>query len=262
MHPLLNIAIRAARNAGNIITRNLDRVDTVTITKKGFNDFVTEIDRQAEHAIIDAIHHVYPDHAILAEESGVQGKNDHVWIIDPLDGTTNYLHGFPVFSVSIALKIRDRLECGVVYDPLRQELFTATRGQGAQLNDRRIRVSQCKSLKDALVGTGFPFREFDNLDPYLAIFRELITKTAGIRRAGSAAIDLAYVACGRLDAFWEFDLREWDIAAGALLIQESGGFVSDLKGGNDYLKEGDIVTGGEKMFNALSTILHSHLPPG
>lgn len=255
MHPLLNIAIRAAREAGKVIVRDIDRVDTLDVSVKGRNDFVSEVDRRAEHAIIATIRRSYPDHAVLGEESGADGESDHVWVIDPLDGTTNYLHGFPVFCVSIAIKYRGKIEHGVVYDPLRNELFTASRGRGAQLNDRRIRVSRRPGLEGALLGTGFPYRDLNQLDEYLAVFRELITHTAGIRRAGSAALDLAYVAAGRMDGFWEYGLKEWDIAAGTLLIQEAGGTVTDFQGGETYLATGDIVGGGLRVHGAILEVV-------
>ncbi|MGD8378545.1 MAG: inositol monophosphatase family protein [Gammaproteobacteria bacterium] len=254
MQPLLNIAVRAARRAGDIIIRQMDRLDTVQVKAKRRNDFVSEVDQQAEEAIIDTIRRTHPDHAFLAEESGGQGNSDFVWIIDPLDGTTNYLHGFPAFCVSIALKIRDRVEHGVIYDPLRQELFTASRGEGAQLDGRRIRVAGLRGLEGALIGTGFPFREFADLDAYLNMFRTIVQETAGVRRAGSAALDLAYVAAGRLDGFWELGLRPWDMAAGALMIREAGGMVGDLRGG-DFLQTGDILAGNPKVFTALHKAL-------
>ncbi len=257
MHPIVNIAVKAARRAGSIIVRHVGRVNASDISVKGYNDYVTEVDRQAESAIVETIRHAYPGHGILAEESGAHGTGDHVWVIDPLDGTTNFMHGFPVFSVSIGVKYRDRMEHGVVYDPLRQELFTATRGEGAQLNDRRIRVSRSKGLNQALLGTGFPFREMERLDNYLAVFRELLKSTAGIRRAGSAALDLAYVASGRLDGFWEFGLKEWDMAAGALLILEAGGFVADCDGSDRYLESGNIVAGTEKVKAGIDAVLRS-----
>ena len=258
VHPLLNIAIRAAREAGRVIVRDIDRVDTLDVSVKGRNDFVSEVDRRAEHAIISTIRRSYPDHAVLGEESGADGESDHVWVIDPLDGTTNYLHGFPVFCVSIAIKYRGKIEHGVVYDPLRNELFTATRGRGAQLNDRRIRVSRRPGLEGALLGTGFPYRDLSQLDEYLAVFRELITRTAGIRRPGSAALDLAYVAAGRMDGFWECGLKEWDVAAGTLLIQEAGGTVTDFQGGETYLATGDIVGGGLRVHGAILDVVRRH----
>ncbi len=262
MQAMLNIAVRAARRAGDIIVRQFDRVDTLKVDTKSPNEFVSEVDRQAEAAIIDIIARAYPGHAFMAEESGETGDGDFVWIIDPLDGTTNYLHGFPVFSVSIALQVKGRLEVGVVYDPMRQELFTALRGSGATLNDRKIRVSRRNRLEGALLGTGFPYRDLEHLDRYLAIFRELMQKTAGIRRPGSAALDLASVACGRLDGFWEYGLKPWDLAAGALLIQEAGGFVGSMDGRGDPLDTGDIVAGGERVYNALRGVIDDHTGSG
>ncbi len=255
MHTQMNIAIRAARAAGNAIIRQIDHVQDLPVNIKGRNDFVTEVDQQAENIIIETIHGAYPNHAILAEESGAQGKDDYQWIIDPLDGTTNYLHGFPQYAVSIALKHKDKLEQAVVYDPLKQELFTTSRGQGAYLNDRRIRVSNQKHLEGALLGTGFPFKDQERLEEYLNTFRALFPMTAGIRRAGAASLDLAYVACGRMDGFWEFALKPWDIAAGALLIEEAGGMVCDMSGGDAYLKNGDILTGNPSILEEMRNIL-------
>lgn len=259
MQPTLTIAIRAARAAGRILLRYLDRVDQLPIQSKSQNDFVSEVDRAAEDAIIHELRSKYPDHAILAEESGSQGRSDLQWVIDPLDGTTNYLHGFPQFSISIALRHRGRLECGLVYDPLREEMFTAERGGGAQLNDRRIRVANRSGLEGALIGTGFPYRDQRQLDTYLAMFRTLITNTAGLRRPGSAALDLAYAACGRTDGFWELGLKEWDMAAGALLITEGGGTVTDLAGSDRYFQTGNIVGGNLKLHRALLMALQPHL---
>ena len=248
MNPTLNIAVRAARSAGNVIIRNLGKLDTLAIHTKDRNDFVTEVDLQAEQEIIYILRKAFPGHGILAEESGVQEGNDYQWIIDPLDGTTNFLHGFPQFAVSIAMRHKGRMEHGVIYDPLRQELFTATRGGGAMLNDQRIRVTKRKTLEGSLLGTGFPFKSQQHLDAYLDMFRALFPQTAGIRRAGSAALDLAYVASGRLDGFWEIGLSIWDMAAGVLLIQEAGGLSSDFTGGNDHLESGNIVAGNPKLF--------------
>ncbi len=259
MHPMLNIAVRAARQAGNVILRSVDRVDTLTISSKSRNDFVSEVDRNAEQEIIAVIRKHYTNHGILAEESGAQEGEEYVWIIDPLDGTTNFLHGFPQFSVSIGIQHKGVLAHAVVYDPMRQEIFTASRGAGAQLNNKRIRVSTLKSLDGALLGTGFPFRYQQHLDCYLQTFKALTPMTAGIRRAGSAALDLAYVAAGRLDGFWEFGLSPWDIAAGVLLIQEAGGLVGDLSGGNEFMDTGNIVAGSPKVFKALLQTLHPHL---
>lgn len=262
MQPTLNIAVQAARKAGNIISRAVDRVDTLTISSKGRNDFVSEIDHQAESEIIKVIRRAYPHHGFMAEESGVKGGDEFVWIIDPLDGTTNFLHGFPQFAVSIALQHKGRLEHGVVYDPMRQELFTASRGDGAQLNDRRIRVSKLSTLDTSLLGTGFPFREMHFLDDYMAIFRALLPETAGIRRAGSAALDLAYVAAGRLDGFWEYGLQPWDMAAGALLIQEAGGLVTDFSGSPDFMQNGNVVGGNLKLVKALLQVIHKQTKSG
>jgi myo-inositol-1(or 4)-monophosphatase len=251
MHPLLNIAIRAARRAGEVIVRSLNRLDALTITVKGRNDFVTEVDHLAEAEIIAIIRKHYPGHAFLAEESGQSGNDETVWIIDPLDGTTNFLHGFPVFAVSIACQQKGRLEHGVVYDPMRQELFTTTRGSGAHLDNRRIRVSKQRGLEGALVATGFPFRANTRyLDAYMAMLKTAIENTAGIRRPGSAALDMAYVAAGRVDAFWEIGLAPWDTAAGTLLIQEAGGRIGTLTGG-EYRQEGHVLAGTPKVYTAL-----------
>jgi myo-inositol-1(or 4)-monophosphatase len=259
MHPMLNIAVRAARSAGNIITRNIDRLDQLTVQAKERNDFVSEVDRQTEKEIIHVLRKAYPGHAILAEESGAHAGDDYEWIIDPLDGTTNFLHGFPQFAVSIALRCKGRLEQAVIYDPLRQELFTATRGAGAHLNERRIRVSTRRTLEGALLGTGFPFRQQQHLDAYLGMFRALFPMTAGIRRAGSAALDLAYVASGRLDGFWEIGLSIWDMAAGVLLIQEAGGLSGDLSGGHDHFRDGNIVSASPKIFPLILRAIRPHV---
>ncbi len=261
MQPLLNIAVTAARKAGAIITRSVDRLDTLSISAKGYNDYVSEVDRAAEQEIIYTIHKAYPQHGILAEESGAQGDDEFQWIIDPLDGTTNFLHGFPQFAVSIGLRHKGRLEVAVVYDPLRQELFTGLRGGGAKLDDRRIRVSKARSLEGTLLGTGFPFRDQTHVDAYLAMFKDFLPRTAGIRRAGSAALDLAYVAAGRLDGFWEIGLNPWDMAGGILLIQEAGGLVSDLRGGHSFFETGNLVTGNPKVLKAMLQVIQPHLTP-
>ncbi len=229
MHALLNVAVMAARRAGAVLGRNFNKRHKLTVEMKGHNDFVSSADLAAEAAIIEVIHKHYPDHAIHAEESGISGESDHVWIIDPLDGTTNYLHGFPVFAVSIGLQINGRLEHAVVYDPMREELFTASKGEGAQLDGRKIRVSGNKDLDRALIGTGFPFRQADSeMGPYLEMLGKVVKNTSGVRRPGAAALDLCYVAVGRLDAFWETGLQPWDLAAGTLIIREAGGIVSAL----------------------------------
>ena len=262
---MLNVAIKAARAAGAIINRAALDVESVRISQKQINDFVTEVDHASEKIIIETLLTAYPGHGILAEESGTEyGAKDSefVWIIDPLDGTTNFLRGIPHFAVSIACKYRGRLEHAVVLDPVRQEEFTASRGRGAQLNGRRLRVSSRTSLEGALLGTGFPFRDgqMADMDNYLGMFRALTGQTAGIRRAGSASLDLAYVAAGRFDAFWESGLSEWDMAAGVLLIQEAGGLVSDFNGGHDFLDKGHIVAGNIKCFKAVLTAIQPHLP--
>lgn len=262
MHPSLNIAVRAARQAGKIILRFLDRLEGLKYEDKSRNDFVSEVDRAAESAIIQELRARFPHHAILAEESGPQGDNsDFQWIIDPLDGTTNYLHGFPQYAVSIALRYRGQLECAVVYDPLREELFTAARGEGALLNGRRIRVANRPSLDGALIGTGFPFRDHRHIDAYLGMFKAMTLATAGIRRPGSASLDLAYVACGRTDGFWELGLSPWDCAAGALLIREAGGIVTDLVGGQRFLETGHIVAGNPHIHRAMLKLIEPFLTP-
>jgi len=256
MHPMLNIGIRAAHAAGDHIVKFVDRIPDLSVNSKGRNDFVSEVDRRAEAIIIDTIRKAYPNHGIMAEESGSQGDGEFQWIIDPLDGTTNFLHGFPQFAVSIALKYRNELDQAIVYDPLRQELFTASKGVGAYLNQRRIRVSKRKSLQGALLGTGFPFGDSKNLEPFITMLRTVFQKTAGIRRAGAASLDLAYVACGRLDGFWEFGLNPWDMAAGALLILEAGGYVGDLQGEGNYLESGNIICGNPEVYENILSILH------
>jgi myo-inositol-1(or 4)-monophosphatase len=259
MHPMVNIAVRAARRAGGIINRAAGNLDVLTVRHKSLNDLVSEVDRAAEEAIIDTLKASYPDHAILAEESGATGDSEYVWIIDPLDGTTNFLHGLPIYAVSIALMHKKQIQHGVIYDPTRNDLYTASRGGGAFLNDRRLRVSKRDRLIDGLIGTGFPFRMFDYIDPYLAMLKDLMTKTAGVRRPGSAALDLAAVAAGRLDGFWEIGLSPWDMAAGVLMITEAGGMVGDLEGNEKYLERGQIVAGNPKIFAQLLQVIHPHL---
>lgn len=261
MQALLNIAVRAARRAADVIVRSLNRLDSLEVTSKGRNDFVTEIDRTAEAEIIQIIRRAYPDHAFLGEESGASGDSPFQWIIDPLDGTTNFLHGFPQFAVSIACSIRGRVEHGVIYDPMRQEIFTASRGEGAQLENRRIRVTQQRGLEGALIGTGFPYRaNTEHIDAYMAMLRDVMLTTAGVRRPGSAALDLAYVAAGRTDGFFEIGLGPWDTAAGSLLIEEAGGIVSTLAG-NEYRQGGNIVAGAPRVHAALLALLAPHLTP-
>jgi len=261
MHPMLNIAVKVARRAGNLIHRSADKIDHLTITKKSHADFVSEVDRAAEQTIIQTLLEAYPDHAILAEESGSQGESEYLWIIDPLDGTTNFLHGFPQYSVSIALQHRGILTQAVVYDPVKNELFTATRGRGAFLNDRRLRVTKRLHLADSLIGTGFPYTRFEHMDAYIGIFKELMQKTSGLRRPGSAALDLAWMAAGRYDGFFEIGLKPWDMAAGCLLITEAGGMVSDLHGSDSYLENGYICAGNPNIHPLLLQVMAPHLTP-
>jgi myo-inositol-1(or 4)-monophosphatase len=261
MHPTLNFAVKAARRAGAIINRASDNLDALTVRHKSLNDLVSEVDRAAENAIIESLRSVYPDHAILAEESGASGDSEYVWIIDPLDGTTNFLHGFPVYAVSIALAHKGQVQHGVVYDPVHNDLYTASRGSGAYLNDRRLRVSKRDKLIDGLIGTGFPFRISAEIDAYTAMFKDLTTKTAGIRRPGAAALDLASVAAGRLDGFWEIGLSPWDMAAGTLLVSEAGGLVGDLQGESNYMESGCIMAGNPKIFAQLLQVIKPHLTP-
>jgi myo-inositol-1(or 4)-monophosphatase len=259
MNPMVNIAVRAAREASKVITRNFNRVDRLTIADKGSNDFVTEVDRNAEAAIINILREKFPSHGILAEESGQHAGDDYLWIIDPLDGTTNFLHGFPQFAISIALKVKRRLELGVVYDPISEEMFTASRGEGALLNDHKIRVSKRKSLDGALLATGLPYRDFRYEEHYMGMLRDLIKDSAGIRRPGSAALDFAYLAAGRTDGFWELGLSEWDFAAGAVLVREAGGLVTDIGGGEHFLETGNVIAGNVKVHNAMLRRIRPHL---
>jgi myo-inositol-1(or 4)-monophosphatase len=257
MHPMLNTAVKAARKAGSLITRASFDVDKLTIRRKQQNDFVSEVDDAAEEAIISILREAYPAHGILAEESGYRDRDaEYLWVIDPLDGTTNFLHGFPQFCVSIALLHKGVPTQAVVFDPNRNELFTATRGAGAYLNDRRIRVSRLDKIEDALLGTGFPFREVPHLDDYMRMLGNAMRTCAGVRRPGAAALDLAWVACGRIDGFWEMGLSPWDMAAGALLVREAGGLVGDLEGEDKFLDSGRIVAANGKIFAALLKTLH------
>ncbi|MDD5248532.1 MAG: inositol monophosphatase family protein [Rhodocyclaceae bacterium] len=262
MHPMLNIAVKAARRAGQIINRASMDVGHLKVSVKQQSDFVTEVDHAAEAAIIDILREAYPQHAILAEESGAtagnKGDSEYQWIIDPLDGTTNFIHGFPQYAVSIGLSHKGAMAHAVIYDPTKNELFTASKGAGAFLNDKRIRVSSRAKLAEALIGTGFPYRMFEHIDAYLAIFKELAQKSSGLRRPGAAALDLAYVAAGRLDGFWEFGLSPWDMAAGSLLITEAGGLVGDLAGEQAYLATGNIVAGNPKIFSQLLQVVDQY----
>ena len=248
---MLTTAIKAARRAGNVITRGARDLDLLTVTAKGPKDFVSEVDHAAEAAIVETLHGAYPDHAILAEEGTARGRNpdaENVWIIDPLDGTTNFLHGFPQYCVSIALAHKGIVTQAVIYDPVRNDLFTATRGRGAFLNDRRIRVSRRAHLRDCLIGTGFPFRDGSYLDTYMQMMKTMIQQSAGLRRPGAAALDLAYVASGFYDGFFEIGLNAWDVAAGSLLVLEAGGLIGDLAGEGDYLHGGQVIAATPKVF--------------
>jgi myo-inositol-1(or 4)-monophosphatase len=258
LHPMLNVAVKAARAAGAIINRAALDVEAVRISQKQVNDFVTEVDHASEAAVIETLLGAYPHHAIWAEESGkthgTQGS-DHVWIIDPLDGTTNFIHGFPVYCVSIALSVRGRIEQAVVYDPTRNDLFTATRGRGAYLNERRIRVSKRTDLRNTLISTGFPFRPGDNFNNYLRMMAEVMQRTAGLRRPGAAALDLAYVAAGFADGFFETGLSPWDVAAGSLLVTEAGGLIGNFTGESDFLEQKECVAGNPRIYGQLVGIL-------
>lgn len=261
MHAILNIATIAAKEAGEFIINELENVGQLKIEEKGRNDYVSEIDKEAERIIISTIRKYYPDHNILAEESGKhETPSKFEWIIDPLDGTTNFLHQLPHFAVSIAVKEKGKLMHGVIFDPFKGELFSASRGDGARLNNYKIRVSGQKQLKNSLLATGFPYHNFDYVDAYLSSFKEFMLQTSGLRRAGSAALDLAYVACGRVDGFWEFNLKPWDIAAGALIISEAGGLVTDFKGTDNFLKSGNIIAGNPKMLQAMAKIITKTVP--
>lgn len=261
LHPMLNVAIKAARAAGAIINRAALDVESVRVSRKQVNDFVTEVDHAAENAIIETLLTAYPDHAIWAEESGrTHGRqaSDHVWIIDPLDGTTNFIHGFPVYCVSIALSVRGRIEQAVVYDPTRNDLFTATRGRGAYINERRMRVSKRTEMRQCLISTGFPFRPGDNFNQYLRMMGDVMQRTAGLRRPGAAALDLAYVAAGFTDAFFETGLSPWDVAAGSLLVTEAGGLIGNFTGEPDFLEQRECLAGTPRIYGQLVTILQKY----
>ncbi|OGI42247.1 MAG: inositol monophosphatase [Candidatus Muproteobacteria bacterium RBG_16_64_11] len=260
MHPMLNTAVKAARSAGKIIMRHSHERDRLTIATTGRNDFVSQVDHRSEAAIIDVIRKTYPRHAILAEESGRHAGHEYEWIIDPLDGTTNYLHGYPQYAVSVAVYHQGKPYQAVVFDPMRDELFTASRGAGAQLNGRRMRVSAVSHLDGALLATGFPFKSMAFLEPWIETFRVLLPRTSGVRRAGSAALDLAHVASGRLDGFWEFGLKPWDMAAGCLLIEEAGGRVGDFAGQGNYLDSGNLVAGNPKIYREILRLIEPCLP--
>jgi myo-inositol-1(or 4)-monophosphatase len=260
MHPMLSIAVKAAREAGRVSNRASQDVGAISIQTKNYNGVVSDVDRSAEQAIISVLKDAYPDHGFWGEESGHDNHEaDNIWIIDPLDGTTNFLHGFPQYCISIALQQKGVLTQAVIYDPVHNDLFTATKGRGAFLNDKRIRVTNRSKLQDSLIATGFPFRDFAHLDTYLGMLKDMIKKTTGIRRPGSAALDLAYVAVGWVDGFFEINLSAWDIAAGGLIVQEAGGIVGDFEGNESWLETGNIVAGNPKVFAQMLQTLNPHL---
>ena len=261
LHPMLNVAVKAARAAGAIINRAALDVEAVRISQKQVNDFVTEVDHASEATIIETLLTAYPDHGILAEESGQQHGNsasDHIWIIDPLDGTTNFIHGFPVYCVSIALAVKGKVEQAVIYDPSRNDLFTATKGRGAYMNERRIRVSKRTQLNQCLISTGFPFRPGDNFQNYLAMMADIMPRTAGLRRPGAAALDLAYVAAGFTDGFFETGLSPWDVAAGSLLVTEAGGLIGNFTGEADFMEQRECLAANPRVYGQLVPILHKY----
>lgn len=259
IHPFLNTATKAAREAAALIVKMYDKVDLLEVDEKSHNNFVTQVDKEAERIIVDIIHSTYPRHAILAEEGSMaeQGDDDteHCWIIDPLDGTTNFIHGYPHFAISIAVESRGKIEHGLIYDPLREEMFTASRGKGAQLNSRRIRVSKRPSLEGALLATGFPFRNPEILGPHIESLHSLFKHVAGVRRGGAAALDLAHVAAGRLDGYWEAKLQPWDLAAGMLLVREAGGITADYDGSSKCMENGQIVAANPKILHTMMQVI-------
>lgn len=261
-NPHLNIATEAARQAGDIALRYRSRLESIPVERKARHDYVSDVDRACEQVIRDHIGRHHRDHVILGEEGGRTGKGDYVWIVDPIDGTSNYLRGIPHFAISIALQIKGRLEAAVVYDPLREEMFTASRGQGAFLNSQRMRVSGRKELSTAVVATAFPFRQRRLMAPYQAMFDSVFDRVEDIRRAGTASLDLAYVACGRLDGYWELNLKPWDIAAGALLVQEAGGVVMDVTGGDGWLQSGHILAAPFKLITSMRAAIEPHVTEG
>lgn len=258
--PIVNIAVNAARAAGNLILRAQDRLDSLIVGEKKNKDVVADIHQQIEREIATIIRKAHPNHAILGEEGGDSPNNEYTWIIDPIDGTRNFIHGLPQFAVSIAIRKQGKIEHGVIYDPIRQELFSATRGKGARVNDRRIRVSQCSKLEDALLGTGYPTsRVEEQTEYYTQVLRALLPVCGEIRQTGASALDLAYVASGRLDGFFDVGLKLWNIAAGTLLIKEAGGLTCDKQGGEDFLKTGSVVTGNPKLLKLLFKVIQPHM---
>ena len=256
MNPMLNIAVSAARLAARVILMHREKIDRLEVVAKGRSNFLTQADQDAEFAILDTIKKTYPTHGTCSQESGIQEGDDYTWVIDPIDGTINFLHGHPHFGISIAVINSKQIEHGVVFDPIRDELFTASRGEGAQLNNRRIRVSRVQNLDKALVATGFSIPPSDRTESWLKTFHALMSKASGIRRSGATNLDLAHVASNRFDGFWETSLQPWDIAAGVILVREAGGLVSDFEGGQDFLNSGDIVAANSVLFNNLLRVIH------
>ena len=256
MHPMLNVAVKAARRAATIINRASLNLERLQIDRKQHNDFVTEVDKAAEETIIETLSEAYPNHGFLAEESGeLLNNSDHIWIIDPLDGTTNFIHGFPQYAISIALSVNGVLQQAVIYDPNRDELFSASKGGGAYVDRRRLRVADQIKLENALIGTGFPYRQDQDMDQYLKIFADMTRQCAGLRRPGAASLDLAYVAAGRYDGFFESELKPWDMAAGALIITEAGGLVGNYRGEEGFLESGEIMAGNPRIFAQMAQVL-------
>ncbi len=253
---MLNVAVKAARRAATIINRASLNLERLQIDRKQHNDFVTEVDKAAEEAIIETLSEAYPNHGFLAEESGeLLNNSDHIWIIDPLDGTTNFIHGFPQYAISIALSVHGVLQQAVIYDPNRDELFSASKGGGAYVDRRRLRVADQIKLENALIGTGFPYRQDQDVNQYLKIFADMTRQCAGLRRPGAASLDLAYVAAGRYDGFFESELKPWDMAAGALIITEAGGLVGNYRGEEGFLESGEIMAGNPRIFAQMAQVL-------
>ncbi len=259
MSGILNIAVQAAYNAGNIIQQESKNLGRIKVDRKGHNDYVSEVDKKAEQIIINTILKAFPNHNILGEEQGlIDNKSEVTWIIDPIDGTTNYIHGHPQYSISIAVKHEDKITHAAIFDPNRNDIYTAEIGKGAQLNNSRIRVTNTANLADSLLATGFPTYDMTLLDKYLAIFKDMLLSTAGQRRAGSAALDLAYVASGMVDGFWEFNLKPWDIAAGYLLVKEAGGLVCDFEGTQKMFETGNIIAANPKLISQILKVIQNH----
>jgi len=261
MHPILNVAVEAAHSAANIMRRQIQHVDAIPFERKARHDYVTEVDKACEEEIVREIKRFYPDHSFLGEEGGLQGDGDTVWVIDPLDGTSNYMHGIPHFAISIAQQVKGRTEHAVVYDPMRDEMYTASRGSGAFMNQKRLRVSSRSSLENAILATAFPFRQRDQLQAYARVFQAVLSKIEDFRRAGTASLDLAWVAAGRLDGFFELGLKPWDVAAGAMIVREAGGVVMDWEGQDSFQESGSILAAPYKVMTPLRQIVAKNWKP-